>query len=77
MCYAFIGVIPMPDIGRIQDLRDTNAVSRLCHAAEEFECRCAREEIHAELLEAEGDVSRGDLIGADDVFSAMRAKYGY
>ena len=44
---------------------------------EEFERRCAREEIYAKLLEAEGDVARGDLLDADDVFGAMRAKYEY
>ena len=44
---------------------------------EEYERRCAREEIYAKLLEAEGDAARGDLLDADDVFSAMRAKYEY
>lgn len=86
----------MPEIRPMRDLRDTNAISRLCHATsepvfitkngyqdlvimsnEEFERRCAREEIYAKLLEAEGDVARGDLTDADDVFSTMRAKYEY
>ena len=44
---------------------------------EEFERRCAREEIYAKLLEAEADVSRGDLLDASEVFAAMRAKYEY
>lgn len=46
-------------------------------SSEEFERRCAREEIYAKLLEAEGDVARDNLTDADDVFSAMRAKYEY
>ena len=29
---------------------------------EEYERRCAREEIYAKLLEAEGDAARGDLL---------------
>ena len=71
----------MPEIRPMRDLRDTNAISRLCHTTaepvfitkngrqdlvimsnEEFERRCAREEIYAKLLEAEGDVARGDLL---------------
>ena len=44
---------------------------------EEFERRCAQEEIYAKLLEAEDDVVRGDLLDASDVFGAMRAKYEY
>ena len=88
----------MPEIRPMRDLRDTNAISRLCHTTaepvfitkngrqdlvimsnEEYERRCAREEIYAKLLEAEGDAARGDLylLDADDVFSAMRAKYEY
>lgn len=86
----------MPEIRPMRDLRDTNAISKLCHATsepvyitkngyqdlvimsnEEFERRCAREEIYAKLLEAEGDVARGELLNSEDVFSAMRAKYEY
>lgn len=86
----------MPEIRPMCDLRDTNAISRLCHIAaepvfitkngrqdlvimsnEEFERRCAQEEIYAKLLEAEDDVVRGDLLDASDVFGAMRAKYEY
>ena len=44
---------------------------------EEFERRCTREEVYAKLLEAEGDMARGDLMEADDVFRTMRAKYEY
>lgn len=90
------GVIPMPEIRPMRDLRDTNAISRLCHTTaepifitkngrqdlvimsnEEYERHCAREEIYAKLLEAEGDVARGDLLESEDVFRAMRAKYEY
>lgn len=86
----------MPEIRPMCYLRDTNTISRLCHATsepayitkngyqdlvimsnEEFERRCAREEIYAKLLEAENDVARGELLDSDDVFSAMRAKYEY
>ena len=86
----------MPEIRSMRDLRDTSAISRLCHTTagpvfitkngrqdlvimsnEEFERRCTREEVYAKLLEAEGDMARGDLLEADDVFRAMRAKYEY
>ena len=86
----------MPEIRPMRDLRDTNAISRLCHSVsepvfitkngyqdlvimsnEEYERRCAREEIYAKLLEAEADVSRGDLLDGEDVFAAMRQKYEY
>ena len=86
----------MPEIRSMRDLRDTSAISRLCHTTagpvfitkngrqdlvimsnEEFERRCTREEVYAKLLEAEGDVARGDLMEADDVFRTMRAKYEY
>lgn len=96
MCYAKSGVIMMPEIRPMRDLRDTNAISRLCHTVaepvfitkngyqdlvimsnEEFERRCAREEIYAKMLEAEGDLRRGDLLDGAEVFSAMRKKYEY
>lgn len=86
----------MPEIRSMRDLRDTSAISRLCHTTagpvfitkngrqdlvimsnEEFERRCTREEVYAKLLEAEGDMARGDLMEADDVFRTMRAKYEY
>ena len=44
---------------------------------EEFERRCTREEVYAKLLEAKGDMTRGDLLEGDEVFRAMRAKYAY
>lgn len=38
---------------------------------------CGREKIYAKLLEAEEDVNHNDLLEATEVFSEMRAKYGY
>lgn len=89
-------MITMPEIRPMRDLRDTNAISRLCHTVsepvfitkngyqdlvimsnEEFERRCAREEIYAKLLEAEGDLRHGDLLDGAEVFSVMRKKYEY
>lgn len=46
-------------------------------STEEFERRCTREEVYGKLHEAEGDMSRGDLLEADDVFRARRAKHEY
>ncbi|MEG2274336.1 MAG: type II toxin-antitoxin system Phd/YefM family antitoxin [Clostridia bacterium] len=44
---------------------------------EEFERRCAKEEIYMKLLEAEQDIANGDVIQGDAVFSALRKQYDY
>ena len=86
----------MPEIRSMRDLRDTSAISRLCHTTagpvlitkngwrdlvamsiEEFERRCTREEVYPKLLEAEGNMARGDLLEVGDVFRALRVKYAY
>lgn len=81
----------MPDIRSMRDLHDTSAIQWLDRSVspkngrqdlvtmstEEFERRCTREEVYGKLHEAEGDMSRGDLLEADDVFRARRAKHEY
>jgi PHD/YefM family antitoxin component YafN of YafNO toxin-antitoxin module len=86
----------MIQIKPITELRDTSAISELCHKTDEpifitkngygdmvlmshevFERMFALAELHRKLAAAEEDVAAGRVSDAEEVFGALRAKYGY